>query len=436
MADSKYKTAILDAIDQLRQRKARPDLERICHMLQRRHGLNSSIVQTELEKLIDADIVIKVDYKGNTSYRNAAKWTKGRNKEAALKSEAKTCLLSTKYCTLPYQQQQTTVLLKQRIRAGPGRPPRTAISSLKQAQSKRGRPPSKRKRIKKTHGPDFLETSSLPSSDSEDPRCDYCFLSASSNRNGMAEDLLFCKDCNAKAHPSCMEYSTELAERSKMGPWQCIDCKTCILCDDSKDGGSMLFCDSCDKGYHMNCHIPKISEQPKDSKNKITDISILGKWVCHQCSSDNKTEDADTDSSGVSSEQRNVIVRGRIGGVDNTTGLPTPCDSPVPGDIAQGDFGSTCVGTACNKTTELQYPDVIPDAKNWTVDDVEKFLTSVGFSEQAVIFKEQEIDGKSLLLMKRSDVLTGLTIKLGPALKIYNHIKRLQTGLPDGHTIK
>lgn len=76
--------------------------------------------------------------------------------------------------------------------------------------------------------------------------------------------------------------------------------------------GSMLFCDSCDKGYHMNCHIPKISEQPKDSKNKITDISILGKWVCHQCSSDNKTEDADTDSSGVSSEQRNVIVRGRI----------------------------------------------------------------------------------------------------------------------------
>lgn len=39
----------------------------------------------------------------------------------------------------------------------------------------------------------------------------------------------------------------------------------------------------------------------------------------------------------------------------------------------------------------------------------------------------QEIDGKSLLLMQRSDVLTGLSIRLGPALKIYeHHVKVLQ----------
>lgn len=39
----------------------------------------------------------------------------------------------------------------------------------------------------------------------------------------------------------------------------------------------------------------------------------------------------------------------------------------------------------------------------------------------------QEIDGKSLLLMQRTDVLTGLSIRLGPALKIYEyHIKLLQ----------
>ncbi|KAB0363913.1 hypothetical protein FD754_008069, partial [Muntiacus muntjak] len=40
-----------------------------------------------------------------------------------------------------------------------------------------------------------------------------------------------------------------------------------------------------------------------------------------------------------------------------------------------------------------------------------------------------EIDGKSLLLMQRTDVLTGLSIRLGPALKIYeHHIKVLQQG--------
>lgn len=45
------------------------------------------------------------------------------------------------------------------------------------------------------------------------------------------------------------------------------------------------------------------------------------------------------------------------------------------------------------------------------------------------ICRIQEIDGKSLLLMQRTDVLTGLSIRLGPALKIYeHHIKVLQQG--------
>ena len=39
----------------------------------------------------------------------------------------------------------------------------------------------------------------------------------------------------------------------------------------------------------------------------------------------------------------------------------------------------------------------------------------------------QEIDGQSLLLMKRSDVLTGLYIRLGPALKLYQHVLKLQS---------
>ncbi|KAH0618471.1 hypothetical protein JD844_017703 [Phrynosoma platyrhinos] len=44
------------------------------------------------------------------------------------------------------------------------------------------------------------------------------------------------------------------------------------------------------------------------------------------------------------------------------------------------------------------------------------------------VWYQLEIDGKSLLLMTRNDVLTGLSLKLGPALKIYEyHIKPLQT---------
>lgn len=38
----------------------------------------------------------------------------------------------------------------------------------------------------------------------------------------------------------------------------------------------------------------------------------------------------------------------------------------------------------------------------------------------------QEIDGPSLLLMKREDVLSALGLKLGPALKLYRKIVRVQ----------
>ena len=38
----------------------------------------------------------------------------------------------------------------------------------------------------------------------------------------------------------------------------------------------------------------------------------------------------------------------------------------------------------------------------------------------------QEIDGPSLLLMRREDVLSTLGIKLGPALKIYVKVKKIQ----------
>lgn len=54
------------------------------------------------------------------------------------------------------------------------------------------------------------------------------------------------------------------------------------------------------------------------------------------------------------------------------------------------------------------------------------FIRHIGFPEQSHLFKEQEIDGSSLLLMRRSDVLKGFEMKLGPALKIYSHIVRLQ----------
>ncbi len=70
----KHRDLILETIDQLRKRKARPDKDRICHMLERRHGVSLQETACDLEALVDQGTVVKVEYKGNTSYRNAAKW--------------------------------------------------------------------------------------------------------------------------------------------------------------------------------------------------------------------------------------------------------------------------------------------------------------------------------------------------------------------------
>ncbi|XP_054635001.1 sterile alpha motif domain-containing protein 1 isoform X2 [Dunckerocampus dactyliophorus] len=70
---NKYREWILETIDSLRSRKARPDLERICRMVRRRHGSDPDRTREELEKLIQEQAVLKVSYKGSISYRNAAK---------------------------------------------------------------------------------------------------------------------------------------------------------------------------------------------------------------------------------------------------------------------------------------------------------------------------------------------------------------------------
>lgn len=79
---------ILETIDQLRKRKARPDLQRICHMVKRRFGLSFRETEANIEKLVDSETVIKVDYKGSTSYRNAAKWKKSHLEGVVLNSKA------------------------------------------------------------------------------------------------------------------------------------------------------------------------------------------------------------------------------------------------------------------------------------------------------------------------------------------------------------
>lgn len=103
------------------------------------------------------------------------------------------------------------------------------------------------------------------------PVCGFCLGTSESNKEKHPEQLLSCVDCGNSGHPSCLKFSEELTRQCMSEPWQCIECKVCSFCQHSGDADNLLFCDSCDKGYHMNCLQPPMQEMP------------TGFWVCCLC---------------------------------------------------------------------------------------------------------------------------------------------------------
>ena len=66
-----HKEWVVAAIDQIRQRKARPDFTRLSSALQRRHGLSKTKIQSIINQLVEDKLIFKVFFKGQCSYRSA-----------------------------------------------------------------------------------------------------------------------------------------------------------------------------------------------------------------------------------------------------------------------------------------------------------------------------------------------------------------------------
>ncbi|XP_028658117.1 zinc finger protein ubi-d4 isoform X1 [Erpetoichthys calabaricus] len=117
---------------------------------------------------------------------------------------------------------------------------------------------------KSKKGPDGL---ALPNN-----YCDFCLGDSKINhKTGQAEELVSCSDCGRSGHPSCLQFTPVMMAAVKTYRWQCIECKCCNICGTSENDDQLLFCDDCDRGYHMYCLNPPMSEPPE------------GSWSCHLC---------------------------------------------------------------------------------------------------------------------------------------------------------
>jgi zinc finger protein ubi-d4 len=102
--------------------------------------------------------------------------------------------------------------------------------------------------------------------------CDFCLGDASSNKKtGRPEELVSCAECGRSGHPSCLQFTENMIISVRKYPWQCIECKCCTVCGTSENDDQLLFCDDCDRGYHMYCLKPPIKEPPE------------GSWSCGLC---------------------------------------------------------------------------------------------------------------------------------------------------------
>ena len=83
--------------------------------------------------------------------------------------------------------------------------------------------------------------------------CKHCQGNMNQNKIGVPELLLHCSKCNQSCHPTCVGLSLDLLHFVTSYDWECTDCKKCVACSKPEDEDKMLFCDLCDRGYHIYC---------------------------------------------------------------------------------------------------------------------------------------------------------------------------------------
>ena len=84
--------------------------------------------------------------------------------------------------------------------------------------------------------------------------------------------FVFCCDCGEAYHAACAACPLHLPDWA-LATWRCPNCKLCEACGvcEENDESSLVYCDGCDKAYHLHCLDPPLDKPPP------------GKFFCDLC---------------------------------------------------------------------------------------------------------------------------------------------------------
>ncbi|KAM8877400.1 histone acetyltransferase KAT6B isoform 1-T2 [Synchiropus picturatus] len=314
LANPLYTEWILEAIQKIKRQKQRPSEERICHAVATSHGLDKKTVLEQLGLSVHDGSILKVTNKGSTSYKDPGTagrvgsilpakapvlapkesiwnssdlryidWNKILKRAIEALDDTHGSSLKNIERYLRNQEDLSEIIdnsaFRQRLRLAAKRSVTHGrlLKNGPRYKLIRGGVEGKVPRCP-TSSPLVLTSVTLLPHERDQlrvdpiPICSFCLGTKESNRDKWPEELLSCSDCGSSGHPSCLKFSRELTSNVKRLRWQCIECKTCSSCRiQGKNADEMLFCDSCDRGFHMECCDPPLSRMPK------------GTWVCQVC---------------------------------------------------------------------------------------------------------------------------------------------------------
>ncbi|XP_062536720.1 zinc finger protein dpff-1 [Armigeres subalbatus] len=293
-----------------------------------------------------------------------------------------------------------------------------------------------------------------------EPNCDMCHK-VEQQRRGFK--LIDCPSCAFRAHSKCLRAHPVYQKFPIRINFRCFQCIECVVCGKSLRGGNLLFCCNCQNAFHSNCHGPSNSDSP---------------WVCKRClgirspvkqprsepekpptveakrpeSIDNADDEAHQEFAGFSDNEmrKDSFSLSDSGPVNDSSLQPDDMEDDEEDDEEEEDEENDeqqedeedeeadDMEPADQNDSAEENNDVVNDEEkfdprldnfeevhNWSCEDVYQYFNHY-FPDYAHLFKEQEIDGPSLVLMRKSDVLSGFGLKLGPAISLYQRIVMMQ----------
>ncbi|XP_058381508.1 sterile alpha motif domain-containing protein 1 [Diceros bicornis minor] len=498
-ASPHYQEWILDTIDSLRSRKARPDLERICRMVRRRHGPEPERTRAELEKLIQQRAVLRVSYKGSISYRNAARVQPPRR--GATPPAPPRAPRGGPAAAAPPPTPAPPPPPAPVAAAAPARAPRAAAAAAATAPPSPGpaQPGPRAQRAAPLAAPPPAPAAPPAVAPPAGPRRAPPPAVAAREPPLPPPPQPPAPPQQQQPPPPQPQQPPEGGAARAGGPARPVSLREVVryLGGSGGAGGRLtrgrvqglleeeaaargrlertrLGALALPRGDRPGRAPPAASARASRSK-RGGEERVLEQEEEEEDDEDEEDEDAVSEGSEVPEGDRPAgaqhhQLNGERGPQSAKERIKewTPCGphqgqdegrGPAPGSGTRQVFSMAAMskeGGSASAATGPDSPSPVPlppgkpalpgadgtpfgcpsgrkekpaDPVEWTVMDVVEYFTEAGFPEQATAFQEQEIDGKSLLLMQRTDVLTGLSIRLGPALKIYeHHIKVLQQG--------